>query len=87
MSMRSQQCTESVPQTLTWLKAQESSNAGVCGPQALWVRSGCAGSGLEELLDGGGIPSTANLMQYLGAIEQRTNHLLHVRHKPPLALQ
>ncbi|EIE19202.1 hypothetical protein COCSUDRAFT_59686 [Coccomyxa subellipsoidea C-169] len=45
--------------------------------QALWVRSGCAGSGLEELLDGGGIPSTANLMQYLGAIEQRTNHLLH----------
>ncbi|CAL8464519.1 g4054 [Coccomyxa elongata] len=45
--------------------------------QALWTRSGCAGMGLEELLGGGGVVGTQNLMQYLGAIEQRTNHLLH----------
>lgn len=52
------------------------------------MRSGCAGSGLEELLGGGGVVGTQNLMQYLGAIEQRTNHLLHVSiyKGPPMKL-
>ena len=48
------------------------------GVALMWQRLGCQALGLEELLGEEGV-TDANLMQYLGIIEQRVNQLLLVR--------
>ncbi len=48
------------------------------GVAELWQRVGCQALGLEGLLGSDGVPSDANLMQYLGIIEQRVNEILQV---------
>lgn len=49
------------------------------GIQSIFEKIGCSSDGIGDLLGNGGV-TEANMMQYLGVIEQRTNELLGRRH-------
>ncbi|KAJ0396009.1 hypothetical protein ATCC90586_003457 [Pythium insidiosum] len=56
--------------------AQKVINAVKIGIQALFNKIGCNAQAMVEML-GDSVVTEANLMQYLGVIEQKTNEILH----------
>ena len=55
------------------------------GIRAMFEQAGCGTPAVRSLLGEGGV-SEANMMQYLGILEQRTNEILQVI-KPPSTTQ
>lgn len=56
--------------------AQKIVNAVKIGIQSLFTKTGCNSQAMVEML-GDSVVTEANMMQYLGVIEQKTNDILH----------